>query len=183
MTVENQYNKLLGHPTKCVSLTPVLPNLITSTDEVTIFASQSQFQSKDSFHIVSKPMSNKNKLSSSGSRNNYKKMTGDAHCRGTRIVINSTFTAGGLSAPIFVVVYGCSGDEMPDNDILTMKVPGLTVGSDQDVYSSGMGFLTFIRGKHSKDINDEEDDENDHEETNTNSKEARIAALYCSLVY
>ena len=184
ITAEVQYNKMLGYPTKRISLTPVLPNLITSTDEVTIFASQSHIQSKDSFYLLSKPMSNKNKISNSGSRNNYKKkLTGDAHCRGTRIVINSTFTAGGLLSPIFVVVYGCSEEEMPNDDILTIKVPGLTVGSDQDVYSNGMGFLTFVKGKHSKDLNDDNNNVDAEEEVNMESKEARIAALYRSLVY
>ena len=71
--VETQYNRMLGNPSKKSTLTPVLPNLVTSTDEVTIFASQSQIQSKDSFYLVSKPMSNMNKLSSIGSRNDYKK--------------------------------------------------------------------------------------------------------------
>ena len=66
-----------------------------------------------------------------------KKQTGDSHCRGTRIVINSTFTAGGRSLLIFVVVYGLSKHKMPEDKIVvTLKVPGLTVGSDQDVYSN-----------------------------------------------
>ena len=131
-------------------------------------------------------MSNKNKLSSSGSRNNYKKkLIGDAHCRGTRIVINSTFTVGGLSSPIFVVLHSLSEEEMSDDDILTLKVPSLTVGSDQDVYSNSFGFPSFVKRKHSKEQN--EDDDNieldDNDENNIESKEARVVSLYCTLVY
>ena len=191
LMVEKQFNRIIGNPSKSVTLIPILPNLITSTDEVTIFASSSPIHNKDSFYVVSKPSYSKNEVCSSASRNNYRRtITGDAHCRGLRIVINCTFTAGGLSAPLFVVVYGMSMEEMPFDDIVILEVPGLTVGSDVDVYSTGKGFLTFVRGK----SDNEEDDQhtegtpqqpNDIDENGTSvpSKEAKIASLYRKLVY
>lgn len=64
--------------------------------------------------------------------------TGDAHCQGVHIVINCTFTAGGLFSLLFVVVHGLGKEEiMSEDDMVTIKVPGLTVGSDQDIYSFG----------------------------------------------
>ena len=41
------------------------------------------------------------------------------------MVINSTFTAGGIAAPIFVAVYGLSIDELPGDPIVVIDVPGL----------------------------------------------------------
>ena len=100
-------------------LIPVLPNLITSTDEVTVFATPSVVHEKDSYYLVAKPTELKNEMSDSASRNHYKrKQTGDAHCHGCRIVINCTFTAGGLSSPLFVAVYGLSNEEMPGDEIV-----------------------------------------------------------------
>ena len=89
-----------------------------------------------------------------------RKKSGYAHCRGVRIiVINSTFTAGGLSAPIFLAVYGLSRSEMPKDDIITRAVPGLIAGSAQNLYSSGEGFVTFVCGAESKDENEHNMDE------------------------
>ena len=47
--VEGQYNKMIGNKEKKVSLTPILPNLFRSTDEVTIFATLSKVHTKYSF--------------------------------------------------------------------------------------------------------------------------------------
>ena len=122
-------------------------------------------------------------------------MTGDVHCRGVRIVVNNTFTAGGLSAPLFVVVYGMTVDEMPGDDIITIEVPGLTVGSDLDVYSSGVGYLTFVRGNyegvHTSNGNTDGDtdgmdvdrDTDGEDEETIKSKESRIAELYRHTLY
>ena len=146
--VEASYNKMLGYnDNNKVEMIPVLPNLVTTIDEVTIFATSTLVNQKESLYIIAKPEEIKNEMCNSGSRNVYKnKTSGDAHCRGVRIVINSSFTAGGLSAPIFVSVFGLTVDEMKGADIITVEVPGLTVGSHQDVYSSGIGFLTFVQG-------------------------------------
>lgn len=143
--VEDAYNNMLGSSSNKSKLCPILPNLVTSTDEVTVFATSSKDHDKESFYLVSKPTAVKNEASDSGSRNNYTQTpTGDSHCRGLQIVISCTFTAGGLSSPLFVVVYGLSREEMmSEEDIVTIKIPGLTVGSDQDVYSLGCGYLTF----------------------------------------
>lgn len=128
--VEKAYNKMLGNDSNLVQMQPVLPNLITSTDEVTIFATFATVNSKESLYITARPEELKNEMAKSGYRNHYaKKISGDAHCRGVRIVLNNTFTAGGLSAPIFVIVYGLSREEMPGSEFVTIPVEGLAVGS------------------------------------------------------
>ena len=53
--VKLEYNKMFGNSETRVKLQPVLPNLVTSTDEVTIFATSSVLHGKESFYLVSKP--------------------------------------------------------------------------------------------------------------------------------
>ena len=194
--VEESYNKMLGFDEVKINMMPVLPNLLTTTDEVTIFATTTMVNNEESLYIVAKPTEVKNEVSSSSSRNHYKhKASGDAHCRGVRIVINSTFTAGGLSAPIFVSVFGLSQEEMPSSDIVTIPVPGLTVGSHQDIYSSGVGYLTFVKGSGAYKGHDSEESNGNDSRVNDNddveririqptiSKESKIAQLYREMVF
>ena len=95
LLVEKYYNKMMHNDSTPVKLIPVLPNLVTSTDKLTMFATASIVNDKDEFYIVSKPTAVKNKKVDSGSHNHYKhKPSGDAHCRGVCIIVNSTFTAG-----------------------------------------------------------------------------------------
>ena len=161
-----------------VSVIPVLPNMVTSTDEVTIFATPTKIYNKEQIYLVARPKCMKNEKVDSGKCNDYcTNKIGDADCRGLRLVLNTTFTAGGLSAPIFAVVYGLKPDEMPNSEIVTLAVPGLTVGSERNIYCKKEGYITFVRGKYG----DEENHDDDIPETH--SKESRIAHLYCELVY
>lgn len=135
-------------------------------------------------------VSAKNENVNSGKLNNYTtNLSGDAHCCGVRVVVNTTFTAGGLAAPIFVVVYGLTPDKMPGDDIVSVSVPGLTVVSDTQIFTEKEGFIAFVRGKFEVkdnegiDEQDEHDEEDLTEEALTHSKEARIAKLYREKVY
>ena len=65
--VEEAYNSMLGIPTNKVEMLPVLPNMLTTTDEVTIFATTSAVSDKESLYIVAKPSKLKNEMSSSSS--------------------------------------------------------------------------------------------------------------------
>ena len=182
--VERCYNNMTGNDSAISKLYPILPNLITSTDETTIFATSSIINNKESFYIVSRPTVTKNEHINSSCRNDYKSvLTGDAHCRGLRIVINSSFTAAGLSAPIFVAVYGMTPEEMPLDEVILVQVPGLTVAGEQDLYSCGEGYVCFVRGNF-----DFDNPESSNADTNTSplvtqSKESRVAHLYRTKVY
>ena len=190
---ESAYNKMLGNNKDFVELQPVLPNLVTTTDEMTLFATTTLVHNKESLYLSSRPDEIKNEAVSSASRNHYKKtITGDSHCRGVRIVINSTFTAGGLSAPPFVTVYGLSHEEMPGSQIFSIPVKGLTVGGHQDLYSGGVGYVTFVRGSgKSKEMidenvvvtNDEQARQKEDELTQVISRESQIADIYRRTVY
>ena len=174
--VEIEYSKIYRKPTTVI---PVLPNLITSTDKTTMFVTSGVINNQEKIHITNKPTVVKNENVSSGCRNNYTtNLSGDSHCRGLRIVLNNTFTAGGLTAPIFVVVHGLSLDEMPNNKIVTIPVPNLVVGSNRDIYSDEDGYITFVRGSDA-----EVHDCLEIQPENVVSKDARLAQLYRELVY
>lgn len=58
-----------------------------------------------------------------------------------------------------MVVYGVVKDELfSDDEMIIVKVPGMTIGSDQDVYSCGFGYLNFVKGKHAEDEGSQERD-------------------------
>ena len=178
------------------TLIPVLPHLVTSTDETTVFITSKIINNKEVWYLFAKPVSNGE--IDSNKRDNYTtSMSGDAHCRGLRITLNNTFTAGGRVAPPFVCVYGLSATEMPGDDIVLVPIEGLVCGSDQNG-STDTGFLCFIRGKYepksseepvneSNDISldDEENNEsiNNSDDTRPASKESRVAQLYRDTVY
>ena len=184
--VEKFNTKMLGVSNKKCKMLPVLPNLITSTNEITIFATSSVINGKEPFYIVAEPSAETSIKPSSSSRNHYKKsMSGDQHCCGIRIVINSTFTAGGLSSPTFVTIYGIASEEISNNEIISIPVPGLTVGSHQDIFSRGIGYVTFVRGSDEHDKNSSDGERCDEELSSfstvpiqTESKESCIAQLY-----
>lgn len=123
---------------------PVLLNLITSTDEVNIFAMSQKVNKAEKLHVTAKPTTVKNPSVNSGSQNYYTTHShGDSHCQGGSIVLNRICTAGGLTVPVFVVVYALGTDDMPHNDIVTVPIDGLTVAGDQNLYSVGNGWQTF----------------------------------------
>ena len=177
-----------------VSMIPVLPNLITSTDEVTIFSTANIIQVQEKKFLVARLTSVKNEHVNSGQLNNYTtEMSGDVHCRGVHVVINTTFTASGLVTPIFVVVYGLTPDKMPGQDIITIHIPGLTVGSDTHIYLDKEGYISFVRGNYdlndgehgdgSNNVNTTEDENVSNNDKGTPSKESRIAKIYRETVY
>ena len=78
---------------------------------------------------------------------------------------------------------------MPADDIIVVEVPGLLIGSNHDVYSQGVGYIVFVRGKHKNSGEDtipDTPDEGEMQETENVlpvSKESRVASLYRRLLY
>ena len=145
--------------------------------------------------VTARPTEAKNPLVSSASRNNYTTSShGESHCCGVRIVLNTTFTAGRLTATIFVMVYGLGSDEMSFDELVTVLLQGLIVAGDRNIYSIGTGYLTFVHGKYyssgipskeSDDLNLPIDSTTDipPNDTTTESSEAKFAHQYHQLVY
>ena len=175
-------------------LIPVLPRLITSTDECTIFVSNKVISNKDEWYITSRPQADNLPTIDSSKRDIFcTEMSGDKHHRGVRMTLNNTFSAGGRCAPVFACIYGLTSEEMPGNDIVVMPIKGLVAASEQNG-SEEVGFVVFIRGKF-KTVDELQDDNNnptnlpEGEDTiplqppKKMSKEARVAKLYRELVY
>ena len=145
---------------------PVLNNLLTTTDECSIFITKNKVKNKDSFYLVARPNLSEYPLIDSGTRNNFTTdMTGDLHLRGIRISLNNTFTAGGRCAPIFATVSGLSITEMPCDDIVVSPVKGFVPGSGTNG-SLENGFICFVRGKY--EPSNEVDDNNTNNHNNDN---------------
>ena len=203
--VEEENDKTLSIHTinKCMEkLIPVLPQLVTSTDETTMFITSTIIKNKEVWYLYAKAVAERDILDSSKRDNYSTAMSGDAHCRGLRITMNNTFTAGGRVAPPFICVYGLSPDEMPGDEIVLVPIKGLVIGADQNG-SMDEGYICFIRGKYDPKNGTEQDKENtnvsENDEDNDEntrpasvepspvdppvSKEARVAKLYRETVY
>ena len=131
-------------------LYPLLLNLVTTTDEITIFATAEVVNSKETFYLLSRPEEHKYESYHSGARNHYKKkLMGNVYWKGVHIVINSLFNATCLPTPIFICVYGMIREEIVVDEMITISVHVLAFWSHIR--------LTFMRG-------------NDGHSSNTGSK-------------
>ena len=74
--------------------------------------------------------------------------------RGFRIRHSTTFNAVGNAAPIYATVYGLGEDELPSatcpTGVLTIPIPGLCFGGNQDCSNETIGFLVFLRSTKKK---------------------------------
>lgn len=156
----------------------VLPWLVTTTDETTVFATMGDVEDPDEFFLTVKedPLCKK---PDSSRRNIYHTgLTGDKHMRGLRICLNNTWNATGDAAPIWASIYGLSIDEMPgEEDIAVIPIEGLNMREDL----SQTGYICFVRGKIDAETG-ENLEENDENNANA-SKQARVTDLYSKEVY
>ena len=173
------------------ALTYILPNLITSTDECSLFISSQKIHNKISWYFSVRPNEHSSPKIDSGRRDNYTTdLHGDAHLRGLRVSLNNTFTAGGQCAPIFACVFGMKATEMPRDEIVVCRVKGLVAASNVNG-STDDGFVVFIRGKYertddaepSNQHSPESEDPTQKDQTITLSKESRVAKIYRDNVY
>ena len=174
------------------SLTYVLPNLITSTDECSLFITNQKILNKISWYFSVRPNRHSSSSIDSSRRDNFTTdLHGDAHLRGLRISLNNTFTAGGQCAPIFACIFGLKPKEMPRDEIVVCRCKGLVAASNVNG-SMDDGFVVFIRGKF--ETVSEREDLSHQDDTNTQtptqndipsplSKESRVAEIYRNKVY
>ena len=196
MLIKKLNKEVLGITDLCGKdyfLTHVLPSLITSTDECTVFISSKIINGKELWYFTCCPNNSNKPHVDSNKRDNFTTdLTGDAHHRGLRIVLNNTFTAGGMCAPVFACVYGLNATEMPGDEIVYRPIKGLVAGSGQ-TGDMREGYLVFVRGKYETlEEYQAKQSQNDLPITScaelekgpkTMSKEARVAKLYRDLIY
>ena len=162
----------------------VLPHLITSTDECSLFITTQIINNKLAWYFSTRPKVENSPTEDSNKRDLFTNtLSGDAHMRGVRISLNNTFTAGGRSAPIFACIYGLSMAEMPMDEIVVCEIEGLVPASNQNG-SKEIGFIVFIRGSDPTNepiIKDTGDVSIDPE--TYYSKDAKVAKIYREKVY
>ena len=183
-------------------LTYVLPNLITSTDEYSLFISSQKIMNKIAWYFSTRPTLTNTPNIDSNRRDHYTTdLHGDAHLRGIRITLNNTFTAGGKCAPIFACVFGMKSTEMPRDEIIVCRIKGLVAASNMNG-SMQEGFVVFIRGKYEnaqdRDASESSTTQSGASESSTTqsdtsdetnvtlvgqSKEVRVAQIYREEVY
>ena len=166
-------------------LTHALSQMITTTDECSMFITSEEVKKKEVFYISIRPHRNMIPTVDSSRRNNFTtNRVGDLHMRDIRVVLNNTFTAGGRSAPIFACIYGLSNIEMPGDEIVIRSIKGFVPASDING-SMEEGLVLFIRGKYNNPMDEDDTNNIDPNESNLNlpCKEARVAKIYREKIY
>eukprot|EP00985_Skeletonema_marinoi_P025838 scaffold19360_cov223-Skeletonema_marinoi.AAC.1 len=102
-----------------VSVYPVKPEYIYSTDDTTCYIFEGKVNGKDKWTLVSN-----DSIRKSGTKAVYR-VEDNKMMNGMRVKLTFTFSAAGMCAPLFVTVSGLSEDEMPNKPFLHMRVPGL----------------------------------------------------------
>ena len=130
-------SKALGN----VPVRPVRPELITSTDDTTVFIYEGTQDGKDVWKLCTK-----SSLDRRGTNACYS-CDDNSNMNGLRIKMTFTFSALGTCAPLFVTVSGLSERELPGkNDFLHVEVPGLCIGGGGvNVGVKTKGHIFFMR--------------------------------------
>ncbi len=105
-----------------VSVYPVKPEYIYSTDDTTCYIFEGEYKGKDKWTLVTN-----DSIRKSGTNAVYR-VDDTKIMNGMRVKLTFTFSAAGMCAPLFVTVSGLSEEEMPNKPFLHMKVPGLCIG-------------------------------------------------------
>ena len=135
---------LIKAENKGLDIRPVLPMFISTTDDTTIFAFEGAVENKaNECYII-------NKNDDTGTRSAFTKSTSSTDSlRGLRIRHTVTFNGVGNTAPFYLTIYGLSESELPSSTCPTgvyqLPIPGFCYGGNQNVSSSTVGYLIFIR--------------------------------------
>ncbi len=66
----------------------------------------------------------------------------------TRVKLTFTFTAAGVTAPLFICVTGLTKDEMPNDDMIALKVEGHAIGgAGVSVTNNCIGYVVLMRSE------------------------------------
>ena len=108
---------------KILSLVPVIPALIISTDDTVNYVFAGEGNKQEQFRLVSTKS-----LTRAGTNSRYKHDDSNIMC-GTRVKLTYSFSASGTSAPIFITVTGLTNREIPgDENYIILSIEGLCVG-------------------------------------------------------
>ena len=136
--------KMIQKENNGADLKVVLPFLLSTTDDTTVFAFEGSVDGKSNTSYII------NKDNDSGIRSNYTRNTSNTDSlRGIRIRHTFSFNAVGNTAPMYATAYGISEEDMPTatcpSGVLTIPIPGFCYGGSQDCANKSIGYLVFLR--------------------------------------
>ena len=124
-----------------VPILPVRPELILSTDDTVQYIFEGKGELNNLFRLVSSKA-----ILKAGTRSKYNNDDSKNMC-GLRVKLTYTFTGAGTMAPIFISVLGLNDRELPQDQCVSVKIPGLCVGGGGvTVDNKGYDILMFMRG-------------------------------------
>ena len=122
---------------------PVFPGMIFSTDEHVSFVFKGVAKKKEEWYVSSSDFNSSTQSTYTSDKG------GTDHKNGIRVRQYHTFNALGCSAPILLTVSGLNEREIPINlspaGVRIIEIPGLCIGSTQDVRHNAIGYLAFMR--------------------------------------
>ena len=92
---------------------------VLTTDDTVKFIFDGKGDSHDNFRLVSTKS-----LSKSTTRSKYK-LNDTNNMNGLRVKLTYTFCGAGIMAPIFILVMGLNKRELPDDQCISLNIPGL----------------------------------------------------------
>ena len=131
---------LVRKANKNLHMHPIAPEYIYSTDDTTDYIFEGKGEKKEKFVLASSRT-----MAKSGSRSRYTQED-TKHMCGLRVKLTHTFSAAGVTAPIFISVLGLTTREMPNHQCISINIKGLCIGGDGvNVGCEQQGTVIFMR--------------------------------------
>ena len=123
----------------------VLPGLITSTDDTTVFVFKGETQELEGWYLVDKNHDNSKQSYFSNDTG------GTDNKNGLRVRLTFTLNGVGMMAAPFITVTGITEKELPRNTcpsgVYILSIPGLCSGGNTDVRNDAVGHVAFVRSE------------------------------------
>ena len=138
---------LVSRANNGVPIHHVLPAMVTSTDDTTVFVFRGASTKLEGWYLTeSKLQGNKQSLFSNDEGGTDQK-------KGLRVRLTFTLNAIGMMAATYISVTGITEKELPKSKcpsgIYIMKIPGLCPGGGSDPRLNAPGFVVFLRAEKS----------------------------------
>ena len=123
----------------------VLPGLVTSTDDSTVFIFKGKSKHDEGWYLV-----DNNQQESSQSCYSTD-IGGTDHLNGLRVRLTMTINGIGAMAAPFITVTGITEKELPkescESGVYILQIPGLCTGSSMDPRLNAPGYICFVRSE------------------------------------
>ena len=94
------------------------------------------------WYLFAKPTDNNTNNMDFNRCDNYStNLSGDIHCRGLCVTLNTTFTADIRCVPTFVCVYSLTALEMPGDEIIIIPIKDGCIIKSEQIYQGRLHFI------------------------------------------